>query len=62
MFMELSRSLLGEWGTGLLDFYLANQLIINILVVTYGVAVIIIQRRKASRKRSTKEVNSNERN
>ncbi len=46
MFLEMSKSLLGEWGTAILDFYLAHQLIINIIIISYGIIMIIFRRKK----------------
>jgi hypothetical protein len=35
------EQLLGAWGTSLLDFYAANSLYINLLVVAYGGVVVL---------------------
>lgn len=58
MFDAISRSLLGQYGTLVLDFYLENQIIINLIVVAYGVSMIVIRRRRKN-KTATEEQKEN---
>ncbi len=46
MFDAISRSLLGRYGSVVLEFYLENQLIINLIVIAYGITMIVIRRRR----------------
>lgn len=46
MFEAAIRSMLGGWGNVVLDFYLEHQLIFNLVVLTWGVAMIVLRRRK----------------
>ncbi|MEL7642855.1 MAG: hypothetical protein AAGU25_01970 [bacterium] len=38
------RSILGDWGNALLDFYIANSLWINGIILLYALLVILAQR------------------
>jgi len=38
------RSMIGSWGNALLDFYLANSLWINLLVLLYALLVVLSRR------------------
>lgn len=46
MFENIVRSVLGDWGSGVLDFYIENQLIINLVILTWGVVMMVLRRRK----------------
>jgi len=39
------NNLFGTWGPAVYDFYSANALPINVLVVTYGVLLLVLHRR-----------------
>jgi hypothetical protein len=41
MVRVLIEQMLGTWGTALLDFYHANSLFINLLIVLYGGLVVL---------------------
>jgi hypothetical protein len=41
MVRALVEQMLGAWGTALLDFYYANSLYINLVVVLYGGLVVL---------------------
>ncbi len=55
MYEWLSESLLGKYGVKILHFYLDYQLLINSLVIVYGIIMLVIyQRRKKSERNGNK--------
>ena len=59
MFLEISRNILGKWGAVVLDFYLAHQVILNLIIIAYGITMIIIRR---TRKKKAKEISQQKEN
>ncbi|MBI9104690.1 MAG: hypothetical protein JEY99_19905 [Spirochaetales bacterium] len=53
MFKEITHSIVGKWGSLVLDFYIENQLIFNLLIVTYAGIMLVLRVRR--RKRSEKQ-------
>jgi len=46
MFENIVRSFLGDWGSVVLDFYISNQLIINLVILTWGITIMVLRRKK----------------
>lgn len=44
MIFAFIRSLLGEFGRAILDFYIENSLLINSIIVVYGICVVFAHR------------------
>jgi len=59
MFAEIIKNLLGPWGMKVLDFYLAHQLIINLIVIAYAITMIVIRR---NRKKKAEEISQQKEN
>ena len=60
MFESIIQSLLGSWGRTVLDFYLEHQLVINLVVIAYGITMIVLRRRKQHRAAESKQKENNE--
>ena len=58
MFESITKSLLGSWGSAVLEFVTEYQLIISIAVVAWGITMMVIRRRKKSK--TTAENNDRE--
>ncbi len=53
MFWEIIKGALGPWGMVVMEFYLSHQVIINLIVVAYGITMIVIRRRRKNKAAAT---------
>ena len=60
MFEAIIKSLLGPWGQKVLAFYLEYQLVINSIVILYGIVIIVIRRRRKAAASSKQKENKND--